>query len=51
MKLLFKQRFTFGLDTYDIYNEMGETVFTVKSRFALGRKLEIYEAREKEGVK
>lgn len=43
MKLLFKQRFTFGLDTYDIYNEMGETVFTVKSRFALGRKLEIYD--------
>ncbi|MBE6646165.1 MAG: hypothetical protein E7611_00825 [Ruminococcaceae bacterium] len=43
MKLLFKQRFTFGLDTYDIYNEMDETVFTVKSRFALGRKLEIYD--------
>ncbi len=43
MRLLFKQRFTFGLDTYDIYNEAGETVFTVKSRFAFARKLEIYD--------
>lgn len=43
MRLLFKQRFTVGLDTYDIYNEAGETVFTVRSRFAFGRKLEIYD--------
>ena len=43
MRLLFKQRFTFGLDTYDIYNEAGETAFTVRSRFAFGRKLEIYD--------
>ena len=43
MRLLFKQRFTFGLDAYDIYNEAGETAFTVRSRFAFGRKLEIYD--------
>ena len=43
MRLLFKQRFTFGLDSYDIYNEPGDTVFTVRSRFAFGRKLEIYD--------
>ena len=43
MRLLFKQRFTFGLDSYDIYNEQGDTVFTVRSRFAFGRKLEIYD--------
>lgn len=43
MRLLFKQRFTFGLDSYDIYNEQGNTVFTVRSRFAFGRKLEIYD--------
>ncbi len=43
MKLLFKQRFTFGFDKFDIYNEAGEPVFTVKGRFAFGRKLEIYD--------
>ncbi len=43
MRLLFKQRFTFGFDSYDIYNEQGDTVFTIKSRFSFGRKLEIYD--------
>lgn len=43
MRLLFKQRFTLGLDKYDIYNEQGETVFSVRSRFAWGRKFEIYD--------
>ena len=43
MRLLFQQRFTFGFDKYDIYNEDGDTVFYVRSRFAFGRKLEIYD--------
>lgn len=43
MRLCFKQRFTFGFDKYDIYNEAGEVVFTVKGRFAFGRKLEIFD--------
>jgi len=43
MRLLFKQRFSFGFDKYDIYNEQGETVFSVKGRFAWGRKFEIYD--------
>ncbi len=43
MKLLFKQRFSFGFDKYDIYNEAGETVFTVKGRFSFGRLLEVYD--------
>ena len=30
MKLLFKQRFFSWFDSYDIYNEAGETVYTVK---------------------
>ncbi len=30
MKLLFKQRFFSWFDSYDIYNESGETVYTVK---------------------
>ena len=41
MRLLFKQKFSFGLDKYDIYNEQGETVFSVRSRLAWGRKFEI----------
>lgn len=47
MRLLFKQRFTFGFDTYDIYNEADEPVFTVKDRFSFGRKLEIYDRSER----
>ena len=43
MRLLFKQRFTFGFEKFDIINEAGETVFTVKARFAFGKKLEIYD--------
>ncbi len=46
MRLLFKQRFSFGFDKYDIYNEQGDTVFTVKGRFAFGRKLEVYDRGE-----
>ena len=30
MKLLFKQRFFSWFDSYDIYNEAGETVYTVE---------------------
>lgn len=43
MKLLFKQRFFSWLDSYDIYDESGETVYQVKGRFALGHCLEIYD--------
>ena len=31
MKLLFKQRFFSWLDSYDIYDEMGNTVFPISS--------------------
>ena len=41
MKLLFKQRFFSWFDSYDIYNEANETVFTVRGRMAWGHKLEI----------
>ncbi len=43
MKLLFKQKFTFGFDKYEIFNEQGESVFFVQGRFAFGRKLEIFD--------
>ena len=41
MKLLFKQRLFSWLDSYDIYNEHGETSFTVEGKLAWGHKLEI----------
>ena len=41
MRLLFKQRFFSWFDSYDIYNEVGETVFTVQGKMAWGHKLEI----------
>ena len=45
MKLLFKQRFFSWFDSYDIYNEAGETVYTVRGRLAWGHCLKIYDAR------
>ena len=48
MKLLFKQRFFSWLDSYDIYNEAGETVYTVEGRLAWGHKLIIFDAAGRE---
>ncbi|MEF9865959.1 MAG: hypothetical protein RR814_05905 [Oscillospiraceae bacterium] len=44
MKLLFKQRLFSWLDSYDVYNENEETLFTVKGRLAFGHCLDIYTA-------
>ena len=44
MKLLFKQRFFSWFDSYDIYDEMGNTVFTVGGDVAWGHLLRIYDA-------
>lgn len=44
MKLLFKQRFFSWFDSYDIYDESGNTVYTVKGQLAWGHKLQIYDA-------
>ena len=35
MKLLFKQRFFSWFDSYDIYNEAGETVYTVEGKLSI----------------
>lgn len=48
MKLLFKQRFFSWLDSYDIYNEAGQTVYTVKGQLSWGHCLKIYDARGNE---
>lgn len=45
MRLLFKQRLFSWFDSYDIYNEAGETVYTVKGQLAWGHCLKIYDAR------
>ena len=48
MKLIFKQRLLSLLDSYDIYDEAGQTVYTVQGRFALGHCLVIYDANHRE---
>lgn len=45
MKLLFKQRMFSWFDSYDVYSEAGETVYTVKGQLAWGHCLKIYDAR------
>ncbi len=44
MKLLFKERLFSWFDSYDIYNEAGETVYTVKGQLAWGHCLKIFDA-------
>ena len=44
MKLLFKQRFFSWFDSYDIFNEYGETVYTVKGQLSWGHCLKIFDA-------
>ena len=43
MKLLFKQRFFSWFDSYDIYNEAGETVYVVKGQLSWGHCLKIFD--------
>lgn len=47
MKLLFKQRLFSWLDSYDIYDQFGNTVYTVKGKLSWGHKLHIM---DKNGV-
>lgn len=42
MKLLFKQRLFSWFDSYDIYDENGNTVYIVKGQLSWGHKLNIY---------
>lgn len=44
MKLLFKQRMFSWFDSYDIYDEAGNTVYVVKGKMSWGHRLEIYGA-------
>lgn len=44
MKILFKQRFFSWFDSYDIYGESGEVIFSVQGKLAWGKKFEVYDA-------
>lgn len=44
MKMYFKQRFFSWLDSYDIFDEAGNTLYTVKGELAFGHRLRIYNA-------
>ena len=44
MKLYFKQRFFSWFDSYDIYNEEGDTVYTVKGAPSWGHRLIVCDA-------
>jgi len=48
MKLLFKQRFFSWFDSYDIYDEYGNTAFTVKGELSWGHLLRIYDCNGNE---
>lgn len=41
MKLLFKQRFFSWLDSYDIYDENGDAVYTVEGKLSFGHCLHV----------
>ena len=47
MKLLFKQRFFSWFDSYDIYDEVGNTIFTVEGKLSWGHCLHILDAQGK----
>lgn len=44
MKLYFKQRFFSWFDSYDIYDEAGNIVYTVEGKLSWGHKLHILDA-------
>lgn len=48
MKLLFKQRLFSWFDSYDIYDEEGNTVYVVKGQLAWGHRLKIFDAHGRE---
>lgn len=48
MKLLFKQRAFSWLDSYDVYDESGDTVYLVKGQLSWGKCLKIFDRSEHE---
>lgn len=48
MRLIFKQRLFAWFDSYDIYDEQGKTLYTVKGQLAWGHCLKIFDAQGRE---
>ena len=48
MKLLFKQRLFSWFDSYDIYDEQGNTLYVVKGQLSWGHCLKIYDSGGRE---
>lgn len=48
LKLLFKQRFFSWFDSYDIFNDEGETVYVVKGQLSWGHCLKIFDVNGNE---
>ena len=48
MKLYFKQRFFSWFDSYDIYDEQGNTMYVVKGQLAWGHCLKIFDCNGNE---
>ncbi len=48
MRLLFKQRLFSWFDSYDIYDEAGNTVYVVKGQLSWGHCLKIFDAAGRE---
>lgn len=46
MKLIFKQRFFSWFDSYDIYDESGNTVYVVKGQLSWGHCFKIFDVNE-----
>lgn len=48
MKLLFKQRFFSWFDSYDVFDESGDVVYTVKGQLSWGHCLKIFDKYDNE---
>jgi len=48
MKLLFKQRFFSWFDSYDVFDESGDAVYTVKGQLSWGHCLKIFDKYDNE---
>ena len=43
MKMLFKQRFSAWFDKFEIFDEAGNTLYTVRGRFSFGKHLTVFD--------
>lgn len=43
MKMLFKQRISAWFDKFEIFDEAGNTLYTVKGRFSIGKHLTVFD--------